>query len=160
MVIRKAQENDCLIMSKMINDEASKGLMLPKTKEQLRDTVHMFFVATERGQVIGCCGYKVWEDEWVEIISLVVNPAFQGRGIGSKLVEACLSEAKEKRYNKFFTVSLRPRLFGYLGFKRVYQMAVPKRVWDDCALCPKNTPERKVCCNENTLLLIIKGKEE
>ena len=153
MLIRKARESDAAIMSSMINNAASRGLMLPKKEEELGSAIDTFFVAADNKSVIGCCGYKVWENKWVEIISLVVNPQYRGKQIASKLVKACLKQAQDHGFSRFFTVTLRPHLFERLSFQHISQASVPQRVWEDCKMCPKYSPKRKVCCNENTLIL-------
>lgn len=47
-----------------------------------------FLVACIEGAVIG---YVSWQDR--ELLSLFVHPDFQARGVGSRLIEACLAEA-------------------------------------------------------------------
>ncbi|UZF94265.1 GNAT family N-acetyltransferase [Bosea sp. NBC_00550] len=48
----------------------------------------IFFVAET---VSGIIGFASWEDD--ELLALFVHPDFQGRGVGSQLFEACISDA-------------------------------------------------------------------
>jgi len=78
----------------------------------------------------------VWED-LAEIRSLVVSEEYQGKGIGAKLVEACLKEAKELGIPKVFVLTTSPNFFKKLGFIEINKQELPQKVWADCIRCSK-----------------------
>lgn len=71
MLIRPALLNDCRKIADMIELEAQKENMLPKTPQEIMVNLSNFFVGEIDGDVVACCGYKIWINTWIEIISLV-----------------------------------------------------------------------------------------
>lgn len=88
----------------------------------------VFIVAVENGQIIGCAAISeelftvdVWGISWVN-----VHPDCERRGIGQKLVEACLHEITA-RTGKEVTVILNT----YPGKTRLYDKMNFKKIADD-----------------------------
>jgi putative acetyltransferase len=81
---------------------------------------HIFF-ATDGGQVVGT-GALLREAEGVyEVTKMAVDPAWQGRGIGRRLVEAAIARFKALRGTRLFLESNRSlapaiHLYTALGF--------------------------------------------
>lgn len=59
-----------------------------------------FFIAAENGGIIGCVGLKKIDNEICEMKRLFVNDGYKGKGVGKKLVEIIIGEAKRKQYKK------------------------------------------------------------
>ena len=64
--------------------------------------VSSFFVATAKGEVIGCCALQIYSKRIAEVRTLAVHPDFQDHGIASKLVECCRQRAKQRRVKELF----------------------------------------------------------
>lgn len=138
MLMRLAQLKDCFAISEIINAEAEKGTMLPRSRQEIMLNLPNFFVAEIDDQIIACCGFKIWINEWIEIISLVTQKEHQRQGIGAKLVEMCLKKAQGLGFRKIFTVTIDPDWFSKRGFVRVAMKELPHKIWGDCAKCPYN----------------------
>ncbi|MBI5466053.1 MAG: GNAT family N-acetyltransferase [Candidatus Kerfeldbacteria bacterium] len=79
---------------------------------------YRFFVAVnERGEVVGCCALDVYSKRIAEIRSLAVAQAYQGRGLGTALVRACLRQARRQGISEVFAIIGRPAFFQKLGLK-------------------------------------------
>jgi amino-acid N-acetyltransferase len=59
------------------------------------------------------------------------------KGIGSKLVKACLREAKQLGVRKVFALTYEPSFFQKFGFGIVDKATLPHKVWSDCLKCVK-----------------------
>lgn len=79
--------------------------------------VNEFFIAKRNGQIVGCCALDVYSKRLAEIRSLVVHPKFQNKGIGTKLIESCLMEAKRKKILEVLSITGAMELFRSFGFK-------------------------------------------
>jgi amino-acid N-acetyltransferase len=85
----------------------------------------------------GVASLHICWDGWAEIRSLAVDPDVQGQGIGSKLVERCLSEAETLRMKNVFVLCRGPEFFRRFGFHEIKKESLPVRIWADCVNCPK-----------------------
>ncbi|MCG7550527.1 N-acetyltransferase [Pseudoalteromonas sp. Of7M-16] len=68
------------------------------------------FVATTRGKILAACIVKAQDVELAEIYNISVYPAYQGQGIGSKLLQFTLSELSNRGVKR---VELGTGTFGY-----------------------------------------------
>ncbi|MBI4439318.1 GNAT family N-acetyltransferase [Candidatus Woesearchaeota archaeon] len=87
-----------------------------------------YFVARSSGEVVGCVGLHFVSGSAAELRSLAVRNGFRGRGIGSRLVELSLYEAKLMGAVKVLAYTGIPEFFRRLKFE-VANVAVP----DACA---------------------------
>jgi len=135
--VRHAKVADVPHMLRIINGYAEKGLMLPRSLNQIYDHLRDFVVAEEDGRVKGCGAlYVVWEDLG-EIRSIAVEASERGKGIGSKIVRYLLDEAKEIELRKVFVLTYQKEFFARFGFKVVPKDTLPHKVWKDCLDCVK-----------------------
>jgi len=77
-----------------------------------------------------------WED-LAEVRSLAVAPGQQGKGIGRKIVEMCLSEATELGLKRVFALTYQPIFFKTMGFFDIEKSELPQKIWGDCINCVK-----------------------
>jgi amino-acid N-acetyltransferase len=135
-----------------------EGVMLPKTPQQIMENLSNFFVAEAQGQIIACCGYKIWVNAWVEIVSLYTSIPFRRGGIGAELLKRCIDKAGNQGFSKIFTLTFNPDWFIKRGFSKIEISELPHKIWGDCAYCPKNAAgPGDVKCDEVPL---AKGIEE
>lgn len=135
--IRRARVSDVPRLYEIINYYAARGDMLPKTLDQLYNRVRNFNVAEADGEVIGCAALHITWADLAEVVSVAVHPAFQGRGIGRRLVEPLFAEAIELGIPTLFTLTLQVGFFSSLGFREVPKLRLPHKIWQDCATCFK-----------------------
>ena len=80
------------------------------------------YVAVENGVVIGTCAIVPDLPEEFEVVKLAVTPSAQGRGVGRRLVEACLVFAQQhgaRRVTLLSSSKLAPalKLYERVGFR-------------------------------------------
>jgi amino-acid N-acetyltransferase len=68
---------------------------------------------------------------------LAVEEEDQKKGIGAKLVKACLEESRLLGAKKVFALTYQPEFFERLGFKKVEKTVLPHKIWTDCLKCVK-----------------------
>lgn len=150
ITIQKAVAADIETVHKILNFFAEKGLLLPRSLSELYEHLRQYFVlkAEPAGTVQGVCGLGICWKDLAEIQSLAILEPHQGRGLGRKLVEACLTEARLLELNRVFTLTYVPDFFRKLGFKEIDKSCLPHKIWADCLKCPK-FPD----CDETALML-------
>jgi len=139
-MLRKAKIQDVKSIHAILTHYADQSLLLPRSLSELYDHLRDFYVIESsevKGNLLGVCTLSIsWEDLG-EIRSLAVVEESQKRGLGSKLVEACLSEVVELGLRKVFVLTLIKDFFTRFGFKEVEKSLLPHKIWTDCMKCPK-----------------------
>ncbi|RPJ40239.1 MAG: N-acetyltransferase [Candidatus Latescibacterota bacterium] len=137
-MIRKARMSDVKGIQKLIGEYARKGDMLPRSLSEIYENLRDYFVCEDaNGEVIGSAAiHLMWED-LAEVRSLAVREEEMRRGIGTKLVEACISEAIVLGITRVFALTYRPEFFKRIGFREVDKSELPHKIWSDCLKCPK-----------------------
>lgn len=136
-VCRKATADDVEILVELIADYAAKGIMLPRSREVLLRQIDTFVVAEVEGTVVGCGSLCRLGTDLVEVRSLGISEGYKGFGIGSKLIDFLLGEAREQRIPKVMALTYEARFFQKNGFTVVDKEIFPEKVWTDCVNCPK-----------------------
>ena len=109
--------------------------MLPRSLNELYENIRDFFVYAEGKKIYGCCALHIdWED-LSEIKSLAVALSKTRSGIGKKLLEECLKEAKALKIKKVFALTYVPGFFKQFGFKVVDKSKLPHKIWSECIKC-------------------------
>lgn len=151
MRIRKAKISDAKLIQVLINEYAKKEEMLPRALNDLYENIRDFFVAEEKDMIVGTCALRILWEDLAEIRSLAVSDDFQGKGIGSKLVRACLKEAYELGIKRVFALTYQRDFFNKIGFKDISKRKLPQKIWGDCLRCPK-FPD----CDEHAVIINLK----
>ena len=137
--IRKAQASQATAISALVCEEARRNKnMIERSPGQIAELIGNFFVAGDRCQIIGACGFKTWSNKEPEVISFVVAEEHQHQGIGSALLKDCVWEIRRQGYKSAFTLTVTPWHFEKLGFIRKPIREFPVKVYSDCQYCPKN----------------------
>ncbi|MCS7033945.1 MAG: N-acetyltransferase [Phycisphaerae bacterium] len=136
-MIRPAIIQDVPAIQSIVNSHAELGRMLFKSLAQLYESLRDFAVCEIDGRVVGCVGLAIIWADLAEVRSLAVAPGMQGRGIGRKLVEWCIDEARRLQIRKLMALTYEKAFFEKLGFVEVEKDTLPLKVWSDCVRCPK-----------------------
>jgi len=136
-MIRKARIDDVKEIQQLIKLYSARGNILPRSLSDLYDHLRDIFVFVRNRKVIGVCALHVCWDDLAEIRSLVVIEEARNKGIGLKLVKACLEESKVLGVKRIFALTYEPEFFGRLGFEKVDKAVLPHKIWTDCLKCVK-----------------------
>jgi amino-acid N-acetyltransferase len=135
--VRKARMGDVEAMHALIAAFARRDFMLPRSRAELYDSLRDYQVAVAAGRVVGCGALVIAWENLGEIRSLAVAEAFQRKGIGGRLAEACLDEARRLGIKRVFALTNNSAFFKRLGFVPVAKETLPHKIWADCIKCPK-----------------------
>jgi len=153
ILIRKARIADIKEIHGLIRMFTEEGQILPRSLSELYDHLRDYFVCLDgerNDKVLGTCAMHIcWEDV-AEIRSVAVHQEYQRRGIGAKLMDACLSEAITLGIYKIFVLTYKPEFFEKFGFKRIDKAILPHKIWADCLKCVR-FPD----CDEIAMLLTL-----
>ena len=137
MHLRKATFGDVEAIHKLVNDYAQQGVMLPRSRNSIYETLRDVIIAEEDDRLVGVGSLHLSWDALAEVRALAIAPGFQRRGIGRQIVEELLIEGRALGVKTFFTMTYQPEFFGTLGFSEVTKEELPQKVWKECINCPK-----------------------
>jgi amino-acid N-acetyltransferase len=137
MIFRKATFKDVEAIHKLVNDYADQGLMLPRARNVLYETLRDMVLAIDGENVVAVGALHLIWDELAEIRTLAVSPAVSRQGIGSQLVERLTVEAREIGVKTLFTLTYQTEFFAKQGFGEIAKEKLPHKVWKECINCPK-----------------------
>jgi len=152
VVVEKAKVGDVPQIHQLINLFAGRGEMLPRSLAEIYENLRDFFVIRQGERVVACVALHISWSDLAEVRSMAVAEEAQGEGLGARLVEACLGEAREIGIDTVFCLTYRPGFFERFGFRQVDKMELPRKVWSECFHCPK-FPD----CDEVALVYNAKG---
>lgn len=136
-MIRKAKLKDVKEIQRLIKLYSTRGDILPRSLVELYDHLRDFYVYIQNRKVVGICALHICWEDLAEIRSLAVEEGARQKGVGAKLVEACLKESKALGAKKVFALTYRPDFFEKLNFKVVDKGVLPHKIWADCLKCVK-----------------------
>ena len=109
---------------------------MPRPLMELYETMRDFVVYADDHGVGGCCALHIETAELGEIRSLVVREDIRGGGIGAKLLDACVADARRLEVTRVFALTRIPTFFAKYGFHEVDKHELPHKVFSDCVRCP------------------------
>ena len=136
-MIRAATIHDVPRIQQIINSHAELGKMLFKSFGQLYEDLRDFGVYEQEGRVVGCAALTIIWADLAEVRSLAVDETCRGRGIGRRLVEWTIDEARRLQIARLMALTYEQAFFERLGFRVVPKETLPLKVWSDCVRCPK-----------------------
>ncbi|VAX29007.1 N-acetylglutamate synthase [hydrothermal vent metagenome] len=145
--IRKAGTRDVREIHRLVNSFAKREQMLPRSLNEIYETLRDHIVCEDNGEVTGVCALHILWEDLAEIRSLAVKADAQRQGTGKKLVKSCISEAKRLGIERIFVLTYNPDFFRSLGFVDIDKSELPQKIWGDCLRCHK-FPE----CDEFALI--------
>ena len=137
MVIEKGRVADAPKILATVNAFAARGLMLPRSLNDVYRNLRDFYVCREDGEIVGCAALTIGWGGLGEIRSVAVNAENHRKGIGKALVEKCLEEARQLGMEQVFVLTYVPDFFAIFGFVECSKDDLPHKVWADCLNCPK-----------------------
>jgi len=153
-MIRKARMSDVKGIHSLIAEYAKKGDMLPRSLADIYENLRDYFVFLgDGGELVGSAAIHIMWEDLAEVRSLAVREGKMRRGVGTQLVESCISEAIVLGIDRVFALTYKPEFFEKLGFHIVDKAELPQKIWTDCLKCSK-FPD----CDEVALVADFSGK--
>jgi len=137
MLYRKPTFNDVESIYDLVNTYANDGVMLARSRNTLYETLRDMIVAEENGEIVGVGGLHIIWNELAEIRTMAVTDKVTRQGIGKKIVELLMEEAKILGVKTLFTLTYKPGFFAKIDFQEITKEELPHKVWKECIDCPK-----------------------
>lgn len=149
----KAKITDVEPIHALINYYAEKGLMLARPRTMLYEGLREFTVARDQGKIVAAGSLHILWEDIAEVRALAVAPEYAKQGLGRRLVEMFIKEARELGIPRLFSLTYQQAFFEKCGFIVVPKESLPQKVWKECVNCPK-FPN----CEEIAMILDVPDK--
>jgi argininosuccinate lyase/amino-acid N-acetyltransferase len=145
----QAREADLPVIEARIRHWSERGVLLPLAGAALRAALPDFRVVRSEhgGDLLAFGALRRYSSLLAEIRSLVVADGQAGRGLGRRIVDHLLAEARREGLARVFVLTRAPGFFDRLGFARVPRESLPEKVFNDCQSCT-----RRERCDEQALV--------
>ncbi|MCL6589097.1 MAG: N-acetyltransferase [Firmicutes bacterium] len=137
MIYRKAKMHDVETLHGLINQFADQGLMLPRSRSTIYETLREFTLIENDGAIIGAGALHIIWENLAEIRALAILPEFHGQGLGKRLILELLNEARALGIHQVFALTYQVEFFKKCGFQPITKEEMPHKVWKECINCPK-----------------------
>lgn len=132
VTIREFQPGDEIAFRKLNEEwiarffriEPKEAKVLADPKGLILDDGGKIFFATVSNQLIGCCALKRMNANEFEVAKMAVTPAFQGAGIGRKILQAVVEAGRAMGARRLYletnhTLTPAIRLYESVGFRHI-----------------------------------------
>lgn len=108
---------------------ANRENLFLRSKSDLRRNLGDFVVAKEpQGRILGCAALHKNSAMLTELLSVAVLPEYQGKGIGTRLMEECTQRAPARGVERLWLATLTPGYFARFGFQPISRWTLPTSV--------------------------------
>lgn len=144
IALRPARPGDVDGIVSLVNGYAAQAIMLFRTPESVRATLHDFVVAVDHTDTVVACGaLKEYSPSLAEVASVAVAQDAHGRGLGTRIVEDVERLARKRGIDELFALTLSPSFFEHAGYAITDRARYPEKIRRDCLCCP-----RRIRCDE------------
>lgn len=125
--LRTATIDDIVGILELIAPLEQDGTLVKRSREMLEMEIDRFTVMERDGTIIGCAAlYPYIEEKVAELACVAIHPDYQKEGMGKKLIQHVVSEAKQLGLKKIFLLTTQTsHWFREQGFKQGDLNALP-----------------------------------
>jgi len=148
---QKATLYDIKLMQELVAPEVVSGVILPRSDDEIATNIRSYTLVFDGEMLVGFAALHIHTAYLAEVRSLIIKEHYRGKGIGEKLIEELLQEAKELGLQKVLALTYKQTFFERLGFVEIPKESLPEhKIWADCIKC-KHFP----ICNEVSLIKVL-----
>ena len=137
MKVYNAVTADVEEVYQLIKGYATQEIVLPRSLMSLYQQLQSMYVVKDDGKVVGVACLHVLGRDLAEVRSLVVDPTYQGRGVGKLLIERLCEESPKLGIERLIALTYQVDFFLRCGFEVAVRENLPEKIWTDCIHCPK-----------------------
>ncbi|GAA1947541.1 amino-acid N-acetyltransferase [Microbacterium aquimaris] len=136
-VVRPARTRDVRPIQAMLEPYVHKRILLGKDLVVLYEAVQQFFVAEDGdGNLIGCGALHVMWEELGEVRTLIVSDDWLHKGVGTAIVDALETQARELGLTRLFCLTFEVEFFARRGFETIGEQVVDPDVYSQLIRSP------------------------
>ncbi len=119
LTVRRARTADVRAIADLVERYAADRILLAKERVTLYEDVQEFRVAEAGGVLVGCGALHVLWEDLAEVRTLAVDPAWRGHGVGGRILQALVEQARELGVSRLFCLTFEVDFFARHGFRPI-----------------------------------------
>lgn len=131
VTIRRARTSDIRGIRALVAPLAERRVLVSKEAVTYYESVQEFRVAERDGTLVGCGALHVMWEDLAEIRTLAVADELLGTGLGGRLLEALVEDARELGVRRLFCLTFEVPFFTRHGFEAIEGQAVSAEVYTE-----------------------------
>ncbi len=129
--VRPARTSDVNAILAIRQPLEGSAVLLGHEKVSFYEAVPEFLVAVdETGAIIGAGALHVMWEDLAEVRSMVVAEEVRGKGVGSLVLKALISKARELGIKRVFCLTFETAFFGKFGFQEISDVPVDEATFE------------------------------
>jgi len=129
ITLRRARTSDIRGIRALVAPLAERRVLVSKEAVTYYEGVQEFQVAEQDGAIVGCGALHVMWEDLAEIRTLAVADALLGTGLGGRILESLVQEARELGVRRLFCLTFEVPFFTRHGFAPIEGRAVSAAVY-------------------------------
>lgn len=132
--VRRARTSDVVRIRQLLDRYAPNGALLDKPTVTLYEDIQEFWVAesgTDEAKVVGCGALHVMWEDLAEVRTVATDPAYQGLGVGHRLLEQLLDTAAHLGVRRVFVLTFEVDFFARHGFRPIRGTPISRDVYGE-----------------------------
>jgi amino-acid N-acetyltransferase len=129
VVVRPARAADIRTIREIVRPLAESRVLVSKDAVTYYEALQEFRVAELDGVVVGCGALHVMWEDLAEIRTLAVRPEAKGSGVGGRLLDALVEDARALGLSRLFCLTFEVDFFARHGFEVIEGQAVDPQVY-------------------------------
>jgi amino-acid N-acetyltransferase len=128
--VRRARTGDVKAIRRLVDANVASGRLLDKATVTLYEDIQEFLVAeAPDGTVAGCGALHVMWEDLAEIRTIAVDVTCRGHGVGRRLVDALVRNARDVGVQRVFVLTFEVSFFAAQGFEVINAAPVAPEVY-------------------------------
>lgn len=129
ITLRRARTSDVRGIRALVAPLAERRVLVSKEAVTYYESVQEFRVAEREGVIVGCGALHVMWEDLAEIRTLAVSDALLGTGLGGRILESLVEDARELGVRRLFCLTFEVPFFTRHGFAAIDGQAVSAAVY-------------------------------
>jgi amino-acid N-acetyltransferase len=129
VLVRPARAADIRTIREIVRPLAESRVLVSKDAVTYYEALQEFRVAELDGLVVGCGALHVMWEDLAEIRTLAVRPEAKGSGVGGRLLDALVEDARALGLSRLFCLTFEVDFFARHGFEVIEGQAVDPAVY-------------------------------
>ncbi|WP_083542391.1 amino-acid N-acetyltransferase [Kribbia dieselivorans] len=131
IIVRAATTRDVTAIRELVRPYAAERVLISKDAVAYYESIQEFRIAELDGRVVGCGALHVMWEDVAEIRTLATDPTVIGHGIGGRVLEALIDDARAIGVSRVFCLTFETSFFGKHGFVPIEGQAVSPEVYTE-----------------------------